>query len=85
MSRILCRCKDYELRYYSGSRRRQHRCKYVSIGPNYACHIDYYEKLKLLGFSVHYQIDGVSGKLIWLKGRSSNKNQRYSFYLRTKA
>ena len=64
---------------YIGNRRRHHRRKYVSKEPNYLCHIDYHEKLKPFGFRVHGRIDGISGKLIWLKVESSNKNQHYYF------
>ena len=45
-------------------RRRLHRRKYISIGPNYAWHIDGHDKLKPFGFSVHGCIDGFSRKLI---------------------
>ena len=55
-------------------RRRLHRRKYISIGPNYAWHIDGHDKLKPFGFSVHGCIDGFSRKVIWLKVGSSNKN-----------
>ena len=52
-------------------RRRLHRRKYISKGPNYTWHIDSHNKLKPFGFSVHDCIAGFSRNLIWLKVGSS--------------
>ena len=38
-------------------RRRLHRRKYISKGPNYTWHIDGHDKLKPFGFSVHGCMD----------------------------
>lgn len=54
-------------------KRRLHRRKYVSQGPNHAWHIDGHDKLKPFGFSIHGAIDGFSRKLIWLEVGLSNK------------
>ena len=54
-------------------RRRLHRRKYVSPGPNFAWHIDGHDKLKPFGFSIHGGIDGFSRKLIWLTVSTTNK------------
>lgn len=54
-------------------RKRLHRRKYRSPGPNFAWHIDGHDKLKLYGFSIHGCIDGFSRKLIWLEVGASNK------------
>lgn len=50
--------------------RKAHRLKrrvYCNPGPNYAWHIDGYDKLKPWGFPIHGGIDGFSRKLLWLK------------------
>lgn len=82
MSRsIICRHEDVRLIIKSlnpegvilRKKRRLHRRKYVSRGPNYAWHIDGHDKLKPFGFSIHGCIDGFSRKLIWLEVGSSNK------------
>ena len=54
-------------------RRRLHRRKYHSFGPNYVWHIDGHDKLKPCGFSIHACIDGFSRKLTWLEVGTSNK------------
>lgn len=66
--------------------RKAHRLKrrvYCNPGPNYAWHIDGYDKLKPWGFPIHGGIDGFSRKLLWLKvARSNNSpNNIASFYL----
>ena len=54
-------------------RRRLHRSKYISQGPNFAWHIDGHDKLKPYGFSIHGCIDGFSRKLLWLEVGPTNK------------
>ena len=54
-------------------KRRLHRRKYVTRGPNYVWHIDGHDKLKPFGFSIHGCIDGFSRKIIWLEVGASNK------------
>ena len=79
---MICRCEDVRVTVKEldpegvslRRRRRLHRRKYISKGPNYTWHIDGHDKSKPFGFSVHGCIDGFSRKLIWLKVGSSNKN-----------
>ena len=57
--------------------RKRHRLKrreYVNPGPNFAWHIDGYDKLKPFGFPVHGGIDGFSRKMLWLKVERSNNS-----------
>ena len=54
-------------------KKRLHRRKYVTKGPNYVWHIDGHDKLKPFGFSIHGCIDGFSRKVIWLEVGPSNK------------
>ena len=55
-------------------RRRLHRRKYISQGPNYVWHIDGHDKLKPFGFSIHgCLMDGFSRKLLWLEVGPTNK------------
>ena len=58
-------------------RRRLHRRKYRSTGPNQAWHIDGHDKLKPFGFSIHGCIDGFSRKLLWLEVETTNKKPEY--------
>ena len=69
-------------------RRRQHsirRRQYVNPGPDFAWHIDGYDKLKPWGFPIHGAIDGYSRKILWLKvARTNNSSDMVrSFYLQT--
>ena len=68
--------------------RRKHRLKrraYQNSGPNYAWHIDGYDKLKHWGFPIHGAIDGFSRKILWLEvARSNNSSHKIaSYYVRT--
>ena len=57
--------------------RRRHRLKrrqYNNPGPNFAWHIDGYDKLKPYGFPIHGGIDGFSRKILWLKVTRSNNS-----------
>ena len=59
--------------------RRRHRLRrrrYVKKGPNFAIHIDGYDKLKPFGIAIHGAIDGYSRKILWLKADRSNNNPR---------
>ena len=48
------------------------RRKYENPGPNFAWHIDGYDKLKPWGFPIHGAIDGYSRRIIWLELTRSN-------------
>ena len=64
-----------ELDPQSTELRKSHRLKrrvYRNPGPNYAWHIDGYDKLKVWGFPIHGCIDGYSRKIIWLSVLRSN-------------
>jgi hypothetical protein len=66
--------------------RQNHRWRrrlYSNSGPNYAIHIDGWDKLKPYGLSVHGGIDGFSRRILWLRVCESNKNPAYiaDFYL----
>ena len=68
--------------------RKRHSLKrrtYQNPGPNYAWHIDGYDKLKHWGFPVHSAIDGFSRKILWLEiARSNNSPHKIaSYYVRT--
>lgn len=57
------------------SARKAHRLKrrvYSNPGPNYAWHLDGYDKLKPWGFPIHGCIDGFSRRILWLKVARSN-------------
>ena len=54
-------------------KKRLHRRKYVTKGPNYVWHIEGHDKLKPFGFSILGCIDGFSRKVIWLEVGPSNK------------
>ena len=58
------------------SRYRLRRRIYVSKGPNYAWHIDGYDKLKPYGFALHGCIDGYSRKILWQKVLSTNNDPK---------
>lgn len=66
-------------------RRRLRRREYQNPGPNYAWHIDGYDKLKPWGFPVHGSIDGFSRRVLWLKVTRSNSSPDViaSMYLNT--
>ena len=55
--------------------RRRHRLKrrvYVNQGPDYAWHLDGYDKVKPFGFAIHGATDGYSRQVLWLKVLRSN-------------
>ena len=54
--------------------RRLRRRRYQNPGPNFAWHIDGYDKLKPWGFSIHGAIDGYSLCLLWLEVMRSNNS-----------
>ena len=61
------------------------RRMYQNPGPNYAWHIDGYDKLKSWGFPIHGAIDGFSRKILWLEVTHSNNspNKIASYYAAT--
>jgi hypothetical protein len=63
--------------------RRLRRRRYENPGPNFAWHIDGYDKLKPWGFPIHGAIDGYSRCLLWLEVTRSNNSPDNiaSFYL----
>ena len=68
--------------------RRKHCLKrrmYHNPGPNYAWHINGYDKLKQWGFPIHGAIDGFSRKILWLEVTHSNNspNKIASHYAKT--
>ena len=57
--------------------RQRHRLKrrvYSNPGPDFAWHIDGYDKLKPFGLPIHGAIDGFSRKVLWLKVLRSNNS-----------
>ncbi|XP_046861913.1 uncharacterized protein LOC124455267 [Xenia sp. Carnegie-2017] len=68
--------------------RKAHRLKrrvYHNPGPNYAWHIDGFDKLKPWGFPIHGAIDGFSRRILWLRVTRLNKcpDNIATFYLNT--
>ena len=68
--------------------RKSHRLRrrvYRNPGPNYAWHIDGYDKLKVWGFPIHGCIDGYSRRILWLSVLRSNNlpDGPASLYLNT--
>ena len=57
--------------------RRAHRLRrrmYTNPGPNFAWHLDGYDKLKPYGFPIHGCVDGFSRRVMWLKICPSNND-----------
>ena len=62
--------------------KRLKRRTFFSLGPNFCCHIDGYDKLKPYGFPIHGGIDGYSRKILWLKvARTKNDPKVIANYL----
>ena len=59
-----------ELRRKYGIKRRQ----YINSGPNFAWHVDGYDKLKPWGFPIQGAIDGYTRKILWLKVTRTNNS-----------
>ena len=57
-------------------KKRLKRRIYHSVGPNYAWHVDGYDKLKPFGISIHGAIDGYSRKILWLNADSTNNDPK---------
>lgn len=55
-------------------RNKLQRRQYNNPGPNYAWHIDGYDKLKPWGFPIHGGIDGFSRRMLWLNLTRSNNS-----------
>ena len=53
---------------------RLRRGEYHNPGPNYAWHMDGYDKLKPWGFPIHGAIDGFGRKIIWFNVTRSNNS-----------
>ena len=64
-------------------RRRLRRREYTTPDPNFAWHVDGYDKLKDFGFPIHGCIDGFSRKILWLFVSRTNNDPRVTaaFYL----
>ena len=64
-----------------GTELRKSRClkrrQYHNPGPNYAWHVDGYDKLKPWGFPIHGCIDGFSRRIMWLEVARSNNLPEY--------
>ncbi|KAJ8024994.1 hypothetical protein HOLleu_35071 [Holothuria leucospilota] len=57
-------------------RRRLERRRYLSVGPNFAWHLDSYDKLKPYGVAINGCIDGFSRRVLWLRANSTNNDPR---------
>ncbi|CAC5399940.1 unnamed protein product [Mytilus coruscus] len=61
--------------------RKSRRRQYASPGPNFAWHIDSYDKLKPYGIAIKKCIDGFSRYMVWLEaGTTSNDPKIISNY-----
>ena len=57
--------------------RKAHRLRrrsYMNPGPNFAWHVDGYDKLKPYGFPIHGCVDGFSRRVMWLKVCRTNND-----------
>ena len=54
--------------------RRLRRRSYMNPGPNFAWHVDGYDKLKPYGFPIHGCVDGFSRRVMWLKVCKTNND-----------
>ncbi|XP_061164518.1 uncharacterized protein LOC133173551 [Saccostrea echinata] len=59
------------------------RRQYLNPGPNFAWHIDAYDKLKPYGIAISGCIDGYSRYVIWLEASTTNSDPKViaSYYL----
>ncbi|KAJ8049043.1 hypothetical protein HOLleu_01595 [Holothuria leucospilota] len=57
-------------------RRRLERRMYLSVGRNFAWHLDSYDKLKPYGVAINGCIDGFSSRVLWLRANSTNNDPR---------
>ena len=57
-------------------RRKLRRRVYFSKGPNFAWHVDGYDKIKPYGFCIHDCIDGFSRRIMWLEVGPSNNDPK---------
>lgn len=53
------------------------RRQYHNPGPNYALHVDGYDKLKPWGFPIHGCIDGFGRRIMWFEVARSNNLPEY--------
>ncbi|CAC5395296.1 unnamed protein product [Mytilus coruscus] len=54
--------------------RKLRRRQYASPGPNFAWHIDSYDKLKPYGIAINGCIDGFSRYMVWLEAGTTNSD-----------
>ena len=57
--------------------RRAHRLRrrsYMNPAPNFAWHVDWYDKLKPYAFPIHGCVDGCSRRVMWLKVCRTNND-----------
>ena len=52
------------------------RRRYYAKGPNWAWHVDSYDKLKPYGICINGCIDGFSRKIIWMEAYNTNSDPR---------
>ena len=66
-------------------KRRLKRRRYLTSGPNYLWHVDWWDKLAPFGIFIHGAVDGFSRRILWLEANSTNKNPSViaSHYLST--
>jgi hypothetical protein len=77
-----------EISPFTAQRRHGKKMKrrvYISKGPNFAWHVDQYDKLSRYGFHIHGCIDGFSRKVMWFKIGPTNRDPAVvvSYYLET--
>ena len=59
-----------------GKRKRLRKRQYVSKGPNYVWHIDFYNKLKPYSIVINGCIFGFSRNFTWLEANTTNNDPR---------
>ena len=59
-----------------GKRKRLRKRQYVSKGPNYVWHIDFYNKLKPYSIVINGCIFGFSRNFTWLEANTTNSDPR---------
>ncbi|XP_052105159.1 uncharacterized protein LOC127738093 [Mytilus californianus] len=56
--------------------RKLRRRQYASPGPNFAWHIDSYDKLKPYGIAINWCIDGFLRYMVWLEAGTTNNDPK---------
>lgn len=59
---------------------RLRRREYLSPGPNFAWHVDGYDKLNPYGFAIHGCVDGYSRQIMWLEVATTNNDPGIAAY-----